>query len=102
MSEPNVTESETEIEDSVDSGRPSLPGDAMKMLLRKSLTEQAPVVPQGEILRGVQRKIRKRSKGRFFADGWATGTRVNYVLIALVMLVILVVAFVGLGPLSIR
>ena len=44
----------------------------------------------------------RRSKGRFFADGWATGTRVNYVLIALVMLVILVAAFVGLGPQSIR
>ena len=104
--------SDDEIEDSVDgveSGRPSLPGDGdpMKALLRRSLTTSAggggtTDVREGQILRGVQRKIRQRSKGRFFADGWATGTRVNYLLVALVMLLILVVAFVGLGPLLIR
>jgi hypothetical protein len=90
---------------SVDSGRPSLPGsgDPMKALLRRSLGSGGETdVRQGQILRGVQRKIRQRSKGRFFADGWATGTRGSYLLIALVMLVILVVAFVGLGPMSIR
>lgn len=85
--------------------RDSEPGDPMKALLRRSLdagTGDRRAAGQSQILRGVQRKIRVRSKGRFFADGWATGTRVNYLLVALVMLVILVVAFVGLGPLSIK
>ena len=87
--------------------RDSEPGDPLKTLLRRSLDAGTggtakPTVGRGQILRGVQRKIRVRSKGRFFADGWATGTRVNYLLVALVMLVILLVAFVGLGPLSVR
>jgi hypothetical protein len=96
----------SDFEDRPVDSRDSEPGggsaDPMKALLRRSLTRDERSVQQGQILRGVQRKIRVRSKGRFFADGWATGTRVNYLLVALVMLVILVVAFVALGPLSIK
>jgi len=51
------------------------------------------------VLRGVQRKIRERSRGKFFGDGWSTSpSRTSYGLVALVMLLILAVAYFALSP----
>lgn len=74
--------------------------DAMRSLLKRSLTEseRAPR-PEKPVLREVQRKIRQRSKGKFFSDGWSTAqSRVNYALVAVVMLLIVAIAYFALGP----
>jgi hypothetical protein len=76
---------------------------ALRALLKRSLVEADDIVPQperdAELLASVQRKLRKRSKGKFYGDGWSTTeSRVNYALIALVMLVTTVAVYLALGP----
>ena len=96
--------SDPEIPDAPDS-------DAMRALLKRSLgrderdangagggdggsERRAPV-----LLRGVQKKIRQRSKGKFYADGWSTTqSKVNYTLVAVIMLVLIAVVYFVLGP----
>ena len=56
--------------------------------------------PEIDLLPGVQRRIRERSRGRFYADGWsrrgsATST---YVVTSLLMLFILVLVYFVLVP----
>ena len=77
---------------------------AMRALLKRSLAspsaEHEP--PKQDLLRGVQRKLRQRSKGKFYADGWSTSqSRVNYALVAGVMLVVIVAVYLALGPMGI-
>jgi hypothetical protein len=77
--------------------------DAVRALLKQSLvTKKAePPVP-AEFLRGVQRRIRTRSRGKFYADGWSTSSsRVSYVLIAGAMLIVIAVAYFALGPMGV-
>jgi anti-sigma factor RsiW len=82
--------------------RDSKDDDAMRALLRRSLGAEDRPAPPAELLRGVQKRIRTRSRGRFFADGWSTThSRVNYALVATVMLVLIAVAYVALGPLGV-
>jgi hypothetical protein len=77
--------------------------DAMRALLKRSLGADAPEAETPDVLRGVQRKIRQRSKGKFFGDGWSTAqTRVSYVLVAAAMLVLVAVVYFALGPMGIR
>jgi hypothetical protein len=72
--------------------------EKMRDLLRRSLSPATPA-PDKPVLREVQRKIRQRSKGKFFSDGWSTaGSRVNYTLVAVVMLLIVAIAYFVLGP----
>jgi hypothetical protein len=73
--------------------------NAMRDLLRRSLAPATPA-PEKPVLREVQRKIRQRSKGKFFSDGWSTGSRVNYALVAVVMLLIVAIAYFALGPMG--
>jgi hypothetical protein len=73
--------------------------DAMRALLKRAVEAEVPKGPAPDLLRGVQRKIRKRSRGKFFADGWSTTqSRINYALVALIMLVVIAVAYLALGP----
>jgi len=87
---------------------------AVSALLKRSLAtpDAAPPKAEGEasatadadreLLRGVQRKLRQRSKGKFYADGWSTSqSRMNYALIAGVMLVVIVAVYLALGPMGI-
>jgi hypothetical protein len=78
---------------------------AMKALLKKSLApaDAAPEPAKDqELLASVQRKLRQRSKGKFYADGWSTSqSRMNYGLIAGVMLVVIVAVYLALGPMGI-
>jgi hypothetical protein len=76
---------------------------ALSALLKRSLVKVDDVLPEPEkdsrLLASVQRKLRKRSKGKFYGDGWSTTqSRVNYTLIALVMLVTIVAVYLALGP----
>jgi hypothetical protein len=72
----------------------------MRDLLRRSLAPATPS-PEKPVLREVQRKIRLRSKGKFFGDGWSTAaSKVNYALVAVVMLLIVAIAYFALGPMG--
>lgn len=84
---------------------------AVSALLKRSLatSEEAtwgsrPDHPQSstsddELLASVQRKLRKRSKGKFYGDGWSTTqSRLNYALVAGVMLVTIALVYLALGP----
>jgi len=74
--------------------------DAMRALLKRSLQPDAKPKP---VLRDVQRKIRERSKGKFYADGWSTSqARVSYALVAVLMLLVVAVAYFAMGPMGIR
>ena len=77
--------------------------DAMRALLKRSIEASTPRAPsEPNLLRGVQKKIRQRSRGKFFADGWSTSqSRVSYSLVAAIMLVIIAVAYFALGPIGI-
>jgi hypothetical protein len=78
-------------------GRDSKDDEAIRALLKKSTPPPAP-----PLLRGVQKKLRARSKGKFYADGWSTTeARINYALVAVAMLVVIAVAYFALGPMGI-
>jgi hypothetical protein len=53
-----------------------------------------------ELLGGVQRKIRQRSRGKFYGDGWSTAQapRSTYLVTSVIMLVLIVVIAVLLVP----
>lgn len=56
-----------------------------------------------DLVRGVQQKIRARSRGKFYADGWSTVKHppVNtYLATSLMMLFVLAVVYALLHPLS--
>jgi hypothetical protein len=88
------------------SGEPADDGpesSAVRALLKRSLAGPSEREAPPDLLRGVQKRIRKRSKGKFYADGWSTTqARVNYALIALVMLLLVAVAYFALGPTDVR
>lgn len=70
---------------------------AIKALLKRSVEARDPSSP--DLLPRVQERIRKRSRGKFFADGWSTSaSSVSYVLIAVCTLVVLAIAYFALGP----
>ena len=72
-------------------------------LLKRALSHESMSSDAPDLLAGVQRRIRKRSRGKFFADGWSTGqARIGYVLVALVTLLLVLVAYYALGPMDVR
>jgi hypothetical protein len=76
---------------------------AMRDLLKRSLSGEALRAETPDLLPGVQKRIRRRSSGKFFGDGWSTShARFNYVLVALVTLLLVALAFFALGPLDVR
>jgi hypothetical protein len=101
MTDPQVPDDETLADGDGDDGAPSSP-DPMAKLLKRSLAGPTTSVGPG-LLPGVQRRIRKRSRGKFFADGWSTSdARLSTALIALAMLLVLAVAYFALGPIGIQ
>lgn len=89
---------------------------ALSALLKRSLTPSEPAPARDAdagaakepseqdraLLLAVQRKLRQRSKGKFYADGWSTSqSRVNYALVAGVMLVVIVAVYLAMGPMGI-
>ena len=73
---------------------------AISQLLKKSLAKEEPEeAPKESMLPHVQRKLRVRSKGKFYADGWSTSqSKMNYALVAVIMLVVIAVCYLALGP----
>jgi hypothetical protein len=77
--------------------------EEVRALVRRALSPEALTKDVPDLLGGVQRRIRRRSRGKFFADGWSTGqARMGYVLVALVTLLLVVLAFYALGPMDVR
>jgi hypothetical protein len=76
---------------------------AVRDLLKRALSTEALGHSSPDLLQGVQRRIRRRSRGKFFADGWSTGqARLGYVLVALVTLLLVAMAYFALGPMDMR
>ena len=73
----------------------------MRELVRGAM--KAPTDDSADVLTGFQRKIRQRSRGKFYADGWSTSKEPpisTYLVTSLVMLAIIFVVYAVLGPLS--
>lgn len=71
----------------------------MRDILRKALRPpQGAVAP--ELLEGVQKKLRTRSKGKFYGDGWSTARspRSTYLVTSAIMLVLIGFVFLILLP----
>ena len=71
--------------------------ETVRSILRRAKIGRAPEV---NLLPGVQRRIRERSRGRFYADGWSRrgSPTSTYIVTSLLMLVILVLVYFVLVP----
>ncbi len=70
----------------------------LRALLRKA---PPPPPPRVDVLRGVQERLRVRSRGKFYADGWSTRDeepRSTYLVTALFMLIVAVALYLALSP----
>jgi hypothetical protein len=77
--------------------------ELVRNLLKRTLALDVVARDAPDLLHGVQRRIRRRSRGKFFGDGWSTGqTKLGYVLVALVTLVLVAAAYFVLGPMDMR
>jgi hypothetical protein len=78
-------------------------GKSVRELVKRSLSEDALAKDAPDLLAGVQRRLRRRSRGKFYADGWSTTqARATYVLMALATLLLVSLAYFALGPLAVR
>ena len=99
MSDPSEPIPKTE------AGSADEPGDAeasaMRALLKRTLARDGENAP--DLLAGVQRRIRARSRGKFFNDGWSTTqARASYALIGVLTVLLAVLAYYMLGPMGMR
>jgi hypothetical protein len=71
--------------------------DALRGALRPPPGSVAP-----SLLQGVQRRLRVRSRGKFYGDGWSTSEspKTTYLITTLIMLLLLVILFLALVPLG--
>ena len=54
------------------------------------------------MLPAVQKKLRERSKGKFYSDGWSTSqSKVSYILVAVVMLLVIAICYFAMGPVGV-
>ncbi len=90
--------------DGDDSGNPPLDEVDVRDLLRRALDKPAEQRAPKSVLADVQRRLREESKGRYFADGWSTSPspRETYIVTSLLMLLIIVIAWVLLGPIGVH
>ncbi len=68
--------------------------------IMRSALDRPPESGAPNILGGVQKKLRVRSRGKFYADGWSTAPtpRSTYLVTSLLMLVLIALVFVVLIP----
>ena len=77
--------------------------DAMRSLVRRALSNDAIAKDSPNLLGDVQRRIRRRSRGKFFGDGWSTTqARFGYIMAAAITLLLVGLAYVALGPMDFR
>lgn len=79
--------------------------EAMRALLKRSFDIGAKAhapPPEAAIVRGFQERVRRRSKGKFYGDGWSTTqSRVSVALVAALMLFIAALVYVSMGPVGV-
>ena len=78
-------------------------GDELAASLRSALKGGASEEAPPDVLAGFQKKLRERSGGKFYEDGWSTSRHppINtYLITSLMMLAILGVIYALLAPLS--
>jgi hypothetical protein len=72
--------------------------EALIGLIKKATRSDGEAHPP-DLLRGVQHRIRQRSKGKFFRDGWSTSqTRMHYALVAALMLLLVALVYFAMTP----
>jgi len=98
MSEPEKPPVENE-RDPEHEPEPELDEVDIKDLLRAAM-EDPPASQQPALLDGVQRKLRKRSRGRFYGDGWSITPepRGTYLVTSVIMLIVIGIVFLVLVP----
>jgi hypothetical protein len=71
----------------------------VRELLRSALAPPPGAIAP-ELLRGVQRRIRKRSRGKFYGDGWSTARspRSTYLITSILMLFLIGIVYFVLVP----
>ncbi|HEU5074782.1 MAG TPA: hypothetical protein VFU02_11420 [Polyangiaceae bacterium] len=77
-----------------------LEAGSIRALIRKS-SRMEDEVP--DLVAGFQRKLRKRSGGKFYADGWSTSKEppiMTYLITSLLMLAMVFAAYAVLRPLA--
>ncbi len=81
-----------------DEGAPMLDEVDVRELLRGAL--QPPAATPPNLLRGVQRRLRVRSRGKFYGDGWSTtrSPRSTYLTTSILMLALIAFVFLVLIP----
>jgi hypothetical protein len=82
--------------------RPSSADDMFRNLLRGAMKEDEER-PLPDVLSGFQRKVRERSGGKFYADGWSTAKHDptnTYLITSLLMLVAVGLIYALLRSLS--
>jgi hypothetical protein len=111
MTDDDHRDDDLDPDDGPDSGPPEGPSDDeeldsldevdVKELLRGAL-RPPPGAVAPRILPGVQRKLRVRSRGKFYGDGWSTAEspRSTYLVTSVLMLVLILVVFIVLVPWS--
>ena len=85
--------------DDLDSRDSAPPDESLRSMLRGALREEGPAP---DVLLGVQKKLRERSRGKFYADGWSTAKHPplnTYLVTSLLMLAVLGVSYALLSPL---
>jgi hypothetical protein len=99
-SEPPLDELDDEARAVLDEeGAETLDEVDVRELLRSALAPPKGAVAP-ELLQGVQRRIRTRSRGKFYGDGWSTAKspRSTYLVTSLLMLVLVGFVFFVLVP----
>jgi hypothetical protein len=93
-----VTESRGHVDEREDTG-----DVAVRALVKRALGAGGGALPTPDLLPGVQRRIRARSRGKFFSDGWSTTqARLTYVLAGLMTVALAVLAYLALAPTAFR
>jgi hypothetical protein len=73
--------------------------DGVRRLLKSAMGEEP---PQVDVLAGVQKRLRERSGGKFYADRWATSRQppvATYLVTSLIMLAVVLTIYLVLAPL---
>ena len=85
---------------SLPEGEPAPSEDPVRELIRGALAHSEGMP---DLTRGVQQKIRRRSGGKFYADGWSTARHppiTTYLVTSLLMLAVSCLVYALLAPLS--
>lgn len=79
--------------------------EKMRALIRSALAgpEKSEPAPESDVLRGVQKRLRERSGGKFYDEGWSTAKHppiFTYLITSIFMLIIVLLSYGILGLLS--